>query len=494
MPARIRPIAVALVALSTIAIGTSFAGATRSSARALASPRSGLTSFATSHRAVTPIRHVVVIFQENHSFDNVLGRLCVKDHLRCDGTTTGVLHTRRRIALRIAPDIVPQVDHKVLNQAAAINNRRMNGFDRIHDCGPSTHYICYSQYQAREIPNLRKLAERYVISDRTFSEDPVPSWGGHMDLIAGQLDGFRGVGPTPHEGVPANPGWGCDSHKDSPWHNPAQPLSAYVMVPACIPRADGFGPYRRSPVTHIPTILGRLSSAHLSWKLYSDTTPTDSGYIWSICPTFAGCLHDRTNHNKPSPNWKTRPAFTTAAYAGRLPSYSVILPSYALSQHNHASMLLGDNYIEHLVKAVMDGPRAQWRSTVFFITYDDCGCFYDHVAPPPHSGLGIRVPMVIVSPQAKASFVDHAIASFDSMLAFVEKNWRLAPLTTGDAHAYDYCHSFVFTTLPCTGQATAAPNVSGRAAPARVELQPSVVPPASIRYMQTHPPDPDDPT
>ena len=224
---------------------------------------------------------------------------------------------------------------------------------------------------------------------------------------------------------------------------------------------------------HIPTILGRLSSAHLSWKLYADTSPTDSGYIWSICPTFAGCLHDRTNHNRPSPNWKTRPAFASDVNAGRLPSYSVILPSYALSQHNHASMLLGDNYIQHLVKAVMNGPRSQWRSTVFFVTYDDCGCFYDHVAPPPHSGLGIRVPMVIVSPQAKASFVDHTIASFDSMLAFVEKNWRLAPLTTGDAHAYDYCHSFVFTTLPCTGPAATTPNVTGRAAPTRVELQPS---------------------
>jgi phospholipase C len=160
-------------------------------------------------------------------------------------------------------------------------------------------------------------------------------------------------------------------------------------------------------------------------------------------------------------------------------------------------MRIGDNYIQSLVKAVMDGPLAQWKSTVFFITYDDCGCFYDHVAPPRGSGLGIRVPMVIVSPQAKASFVDHTVASFDSMLAFVEKNWRLAPLTTADARAYDYCRSFVFKSLPCSGRAPGTNKAlaeTDRAAPLHVGLGPTPVPDASLRFVRTHPPDPDDPT
>ena len=459
----------------------------------------GVTAFAAaprlSHAPVTPIRHVVVIFQENHSFDNVLGGLCVRDHLRCNGTTTGVLHNGRRIPLSVAPDIVPQVDHKVPNQRAAINHRAMNGFDLIHDCAASYNYPCYSQYQANEIPNLRTLAEKYVISDRTFSEDPVPSWGGHMDLIAGQLDGFEGVGPTPHAGVGPRPGWGCDSRKDTPWRNPKQPSSAYIMVPACVPRADGYGPYRPSPVKHIPTILDRLTGARLSWKLYADTATTGTGYLWSICPTFASCLHDPAHGNKPNPNWEIRSKFRSDAAAGKLPSYSVVLPSYELSQHNHASMLLGDNYIQGLVRAVMNGPRAQWSSTVIFITYDDCGCFYDHVAPPPKKGLGIRVPMVIVSPLARASYVDHNVASFNSMLSLVEKNWRLAPLSAADAVAYDYCHAFVYTHLPCARTTSAAAvEAPGRAAPVHVDLRPTPVPAASIRYMRNHRPDPDDPT
>ncbi len=315
-----------------------------------------------------------------------------------------------------------------------------------------------------------------------------------MDLLAGQLDGFVGENPTQDQNVAPNPGWGCDSKTDEPWSDPRHPSANPRMVPACVPRRDGYGPYRASPVKPVPTILDRLSSALVSWKLYTDVDKSNSGYIWSTCPIFAECLFDPNNHNQPSPNWVPRSSFRADAAAGTLPAYSVVVPNYQLSQHNYVSMLQGDNYIESLVSAVMHGPSDQWKSTAIFITYDDCGCFYDHVAPPPASGLGIRVPMVIVSPQAKASFVDHTQASFDSMLAFVEQNWNLAPLTARDANAYDYCHSFVFTTLPCTGPAFGSRKRQGRAAPAEVDLRPSLVPAASIRWVKTHRPDPADPT
>jgi len=470
-------------------------GGAGSLTRAAASAR--VMTAATPRDAVSPIQHVVVIFQENHSFDNVLGQICVTDALECDGATTGLLHDGRRIALTAAPDIVPSVQHKIQHQRWAIDGGRMDGFDRIPGCGPYAH-ACYSQYAASEIPNLRTLAENYVISDRTFSEDPIPSWGGHIELVAGQLDGFQGAGPTDDSGSkPQVGGWGCDSGKDSPWKNPAKPKSRVVLVPACVPRPDGFGPYRKSPVKYVPTILDRLAGAGLSWKIYADIARKQSGYIWSVCPSFASCLYDKANHNDPNTNWEARDQFYADASNGTLPAYSAILPNYQLRQHTYASMLAGDHYIESLVQAVMDGPSDQWYSTVFFITYDDCGCFYDHVPPPPHSGYGIRVPMVIVSPQTKAAYVDHTVASFDSMLAFVEQNWQLPPLSSKDARAYDYCNSFIFT-LPCTGAATGSANpaarAAARAAPRRVRLRPSRVPAASLRSARAHVPDPDDPT
>ena len=107
-------------------------------------------------------------------------------------------------------------------------------------------------------------------------------------------------------------------------------------------------------------------------------------------------------------------------------------------------MAEGDNWIGQVVSAIENGP--DWQSTAVFITYDDCGCFYDHVAPP--SGLGIRVPMVIVSPYARAGSMDSNQASIASMLAFTEHNFGLSPLNENDANAYDYDNSFDYSQAP----------------------------------------------
>src|SRR5262249_6435603 len=157
--------------------------------------------------------------------------------------------------------------------------------------------------------------------------------------VAGQLDGFVGVGPTNSAGDgPLKGGWGCDSGKDSPWKNPANPKAPVLMVPSCIPRQDRFGPYRPSPVKHIPTILDRVSYAGLTWKIYADTAPSATGYIWSICPTLASCIYDPKRHNHPSANWQERETFFDDAAAGQLPAYSAVMPNFELSQHNHRSM------------------------------------------------------------------------------------------------------------------------------------------------------------
>ena len=108
-------------------------------------------------------------------------------------------------------------------------------------------------------------------------------------------------------------------------------------------------------------------------------------------------------------------------------------------------MAQGDNWIGDVVSAIAGGPN--WSSTAIFITYDDCGCFYDHV-PPPVSGWGIRLPMVIVSPYAKAGYTDHSNASLVSMTAYAEHTFGLAPMTTADTNAYWYQNSFDYSQTP----------------------------------------------
>jgi phospholipase C len=382
----------------------------------------------------TPIQHVVVIDQENHSFDNVLGRLCLR--LGCDGATTGKLPDGSQIPLRKATDIVPNVIHSTKAQATAIDGGRMDGFANISGCGASTKYQCLTQFTPAQIPNLANLGTHFAVSDRTFEMDAIPSWGAHIELVAAKLDGFTGDNPTGNQSI----GWGCDSKKDAPWR--ATPGGALQSVPSCIPDYNldptAFphgGAYRSTPVKPIPTIMDELDQAGLSWRFYSSTTP-DNGYSWATCPTFAECLYtDQREGLVP------RTDVLADAQNGNLPAFSLVLPNSAVSQHNLDSMAKGDNWIGQVVSAVENGP--DWASTAIFITYDDCGCFYDHVAPPP--GFGIRVPMVIVSPFAKPGFVDSNRASFASLLSFTEHTFGLPALGTRDSTAYAYANAFDYT-------------------------------------------------
>ena len=395
----------------------------------------------------TPIEHVVVIFQENHSFDNVLGKLCVQES-RCDGATTGKLLNGTRIPLARATDIVPNVAHSTPGQRTAINGGKMNGFEAIRGCSSGEQYRCYSQFDEDQIPNLWHLAEQYAVSDRTFELDRILSFGAHVELAAAELDGFSGQIPRKPSYAPrAGPGWGCDSFKVTTWR--AAPDTPRQDVPPCIPWPDGTGTWwdvagpsgepRTSPVPHIATIFDRLDAANRSWKLYNTTKAFD------MCSYFAACAQTEQGTN-------VAPAVRVIADAesGRLANLSFVMPNKddvvgGMSQHNELSMKVGDNWIGDVVHAIQSGP--DWSSTAIFITYDDCGCFYDHVRPPD-SRTGIRLPMVIISPYAKPGFTDSNDVSFVGMLAFSEQVLGLEPLGAADAASYDYLDAFDFTAAP----------------------------------------------
>jgi phospholipase C len=165
--------------------------------------------------AATPIQHVVIIYQENHSFDNVLGYWCVAQK-RCNGSLRGKLPDGTTIALKQATDIVPDVPHTDAAQKTAVDSGKMDGFARIKGCTQAAGYACYSQYRPAQIPSLIALAHAFAVSDRTFTMDPVPSFGAHLELVAQTLDGFTGDNPHLVAGNPTGPGWGCDSFLDAP--------------------------------------------------------------------------------------------------------------------------------------------------------------------------------------------------------------------------------------------------------------------------------------
>jgi phospholipase C len=391
----------------------------------------------------SPIRHIVVILQENHSFDNLLGGWCHRQH-RCDGAVRGRLSNGRWIPLREAPDRISLVSHDNHAHRRSWDRGAMDGFNRVRGCGAAQRFGCYVQYQPSDIPNLARLARHFVVADHIFESNGVPSWGSHLELATGgNLDGFTGRNPVHRPGIPRN-GWGCDSLLNAPWR--AVPGGTIRMEPSCVPDRAGKGPYRPSPVQWVPTIMDRLDAASVSWKLYTLLPSMASqgypigGYGWAICPTFADCLYTKQAANDV-------PLFNVLhdASAGTLPNFAIVTPASKLSQHNGYSMLNGDNYIGTIMSALMHGP--EWNSTAVIITYDDYGGFYDHV-PSPNGTPAIRLPFVVVSPWAKPAYTDHTYGTLGSIDAFVEHTFGLQPLTARDATAYDLHNAFDFAQSP----------------------------------------------
>jgi phospholipase C len=414
-------------------------------------PTAGAQSTQTSAAAASPIKHVIVIFQENHSFDNVLGKLCVVDR-RCDGATTGKLLDGSTPALTQASDIIPNVGHSTNAQNQAIHNGKMDGWQQVSGCTPGLQYRCLSQFYPSQIPNLSSLARQYVISDRTFEMDRILTFGAHVELAAANLDGFAGNIPNrPKYATQSGPGWGCNSYKVTSWR--PSPSDPYQDVPACIPYLNGTGSWwddygptgvpQTSPVPHVGNVFDSLEDAGHTWKVYNTIKAFD------LCSYFATCAHSVQSTN-------VVPAGNVIADAqnGTLADVNFVLPNLTKAagnadQHNGHSMAVGDNWIGSVVSAVQNGP--DWSSTAIFITYDDCGCFYDHV-PPPNSRLGIRLPMVIVSPYAKPGYTDSRVVGFVGMLAFTEHIFGLPALSGDDASSYDYMNAFDFTSPPRLGK------------------------------------------
>ncbi len=405
-----------------------------------------------------------MIYQENHSFDDTLGKLCVLE-LGCNGAKKGMLPSGRVIKLQREPDLVPKVAHDVKAQVTAINGGAMNGFGRIGGCRQTDGYACYAQFDPDQIPNLADLARNFTLSDATFESAIASSWPSHIFIASATLDGFQGNNPK-HGQIPSHPGGGCDSGKDAPWFKG----SKIIWVPSCIPDQGGNGPYRASPVKYVPTIMDRIEGAGLTWHMYNvfgpDNHKAGVGNSWTICPTFYECLGSSQKSQ-----WFPADQFLTDAQNGNLPNLSFVVPVAENSQHNLYSMMMGDNWIGQVVSSVMNGP--DWLTSAIFITYDECGCFYDHAVPPPHDPpLGIRIPLVIVSPYAKPRFTDSTLASTASILAFIEHTFGLAPLNSYDGTAYDFSNSFVF------GKAPLAP----------IPLPQHRIPKWELRYLREHPP------
>ena len=370
-----------------------------------------------------PIKHVIYLVKENRTFDHMFGRFP-----GAEGAITGMDHGVERPLTRASSEAIPDVEHCYECALEAWNHGAMDGFNR----NPDADLYAYTQFQPGELPNYWHWAEAFVLADNFFTSALGPSFPNHLYAIAGQSGGTH---DNPVQGLDALrerhtatglfKAWGCDSID-----------GAYVEVTGPTGSVE-----RVFPCFGFRTAGDLLDEAGIPWAFYS-ATPVQNGYLWSAY----SAIHQVRGNTK---RWRQRvfPVDDVIDHIaqGLLPPVTWITPRFEVSDHPGYSICHGENWTTELVNAVMEGPM--WRDTAIFITWDDYGGFYDHVPPPQVDafGFGFRVPLLVISPYAKAGAVTSERGDFTSVLRFVEENWGLPQLTDRDAAATPMVSAFDFT-------------------------------------------------
>jgi len=358
------------------------------------------------------IQHIVVLMMENHSFDNLLGMLG-----RGDGFTLGSngLPTatnpypdgRIQHAFRMPTtcQLPSQPSQEWLPSHNAYNGGKMDGFVRT-PVGPGSSTIvggvAMGYWTGDDLPFTYSLARTFPIGDRWFSSVMSQTFPNRRYLIAG-----TSAGMTDDSGISL--------------------VNLATLAPA-------------------GTIFNMLDAHSISWENYVSSFPAGATpELYALNDTVPELLRH-----------KALSAFFIDAAAGKLPSFSLLDPSYTTqSQENPQNIVVGEALMAQVVNAI--GASPLWHSTLLVLMYDEHGGYYDHVPPPaaiPPDSIGplvqpgesrydgfarygFRVPSVVVSPYARPGYVSHVLHDHASVLAMVERKWNLPALTHRDANAND---------------------------------------------------------
>jgi phospholipase C len=363
--------------------------------------------------AHNPIDHVVVLMQENRSFDSYFGQLRFQGQPRAtaeprhasnpnpvaeDGAPIRAFH-------QTAYCEVADLNHSWTGVHQQLNGDEMDGFTATNvDPADPTGSRAMGFYDVRDLPFYYSLYSQFAMGDRYFASVPGPTFPNREYLLAG----------------------------------------------------TSFGHIRNDlPATGLTgaSVFNELDAAHVTWKIYFSDIP--SGFLFAYVRAHAA------GHVVPVSQY-----FADAA-AGRLPQVAFVDPMFGGSkntesdEHPPANIQVGQAFVAGVVNALIASPN--WPSSAMFLTYDEHGGYYDHVSPPPavvpdaigpqlgpgdvaagFDRLGVRVPAVVVSPWARPHFVSHATHDHTSILRFIETRFGLPALTRRDAAANPMLEFFDF--------------------------------------------------
>lgn len=432
------------------------------------------------------IGHIVVIYMENRSFDNVFGLFPGADGLAVDASRftqadvdgkpfttlppvwSGKAADKRFPAvLPNAPfpidaflpnaEKTPDLTHDFFQEQEQIDGGKMDRFAAVSSAGG----LVMGYYDGRGLAQWR-LAEEFTLADRFFHGAFGGSFLNHFFLVCACAPVYPSAPPqlvaevdeasgflaraedSPRsalEGPPRYRGYGRVT-KDGYAVSTLQPPTP--LSPSDVPVA----PELALPAQTAPTIGDRLSEKGVSWAWYAGGwNDMRSGRIrQNQAPDYFQTHHQPFLYfAKYAPGAVERERhlldaddFVAAARAGTLPAVSFYKPVGKYNEHPHyADLKTGDDHLAEVVGLLRESPN--WQDMLVIVTADENGGAFDHVAPPriDRFGPGTRVPTLIISPFAKKGFVDHTIYDTTSILKTIETRFELLPLTARDAGAAD---------------------------------------------------------
>ncbi len=351
-----------------------------------------------------PIEHVVFIIQENRSFDNLFN-----GYPGANTVSSGKNSKGKTIRLVPIPfEVNYDIDHDFQTFLDAYDNGKMDGFD-LEPVGGNTGKYAHPQYGFVPHSETRlyfAMAHQYVLADNMFPSHVDASYISHQYAIAAQAS--RAVNfPTEY--------FGCNDQKA----NVISTLSPTRELARSEETCRDYG-----------TLGDELDRAGLSWRYY---TYSNDDWIWDAYASVRHILKGPRWANVIAPETK----IISDIQSGALANVAWVTPSDQTSDHSGSGSKSGPDWVAGVVNAV--GESQYWNSTAIFVMWDEWGGWYDHVAPPylDYDGLGIRVPLLVISPYAKRGRVSHVQYETASVLRFVEDQFGLGQLAASDARAND---------------------------------------------------------
>ncbi len=385
-------------------------------------------------RNATPLQHIIIIMQENRSFDNYFGTFpgangfpagvcvpiepkspqlgCVKPFHDPYDINAGGSHGGASAQGDIDDGIkTAKQDGYVLNQTLTpeetCNGRGVSLVDCVGATFGGQAHDAMGYHTADEIPNYWAYASHFVLQDAMFAGERNYSYPSHLDLTSE---------------------WAAHCTDDT-------------NAMTCSTGAGSFN----GKTTQLPwsSLFQFFDAQSVSWKYYVDTgtepdcpdgdddcEPANQNYklasIWNPAPVFLYVKQQGTAYL--NAHLFDSNHFISDVQNGNLAQVSWIIPSVENSEHPPAGVTMGMEYVTRLVNAVMLSPY--WANTAIFVAWDDWGGFYDHYTPPnvtfnattiaPVEGFGLRVPGLMISAWANAGMIDHSIYSFDQYATLIE--------------------------------------------------------------------------